>query len=529
MQKGKNFDPHRKYVLKMTPQVQTRPVPISDRDYHKGLEAKLALKMREIVEFQAITRSDSEILYGKIAHVCSVKAGMTNDHKETFSALQNVFPLNNLADFLKQTRMEKKARVAELAALVAGVRIFNWDNSGDDKKANLDNLPELISNHLEVTLTNMDAMRSYLTDKITTFTLTLDKLIYTSEGDEMMTEADKDKVKFGLVNLRQFEVYFTLIHNDIRECSARVDLLDQNLLAHLKAIKRIVALKQAIPTQEVFPLFIAVSKVWCGFQEEMLYLARFSSLNQLLHKYTNCLRKVKLPPILGGGERLEDDLEGQSEKVDTSGFNKEVKYHHHQSMKAKAKKVKELSGFCPVAFVSGQGFLKPGNPGLTLEYRGQYFLCSNSDRAEKFGRNPDFFTDSIRTIIRENPFFERLFMLEERSRSEVKVNKKAAEKGQQTPVHFIEGHRDEGYEWNEWEMRRKALRKAERAAEAASPASGSKMSQNSAVKVKFRTRSTQMVDSKATQTVSKKKSIVVGLTKDEKVEHVLLEDLLANI
>ena len=40
---------------------------------------------------------------------------------------QSVFSHQDLLNFMKQTRIDKRAQIRRLALLVAGVRVFNWE------------------------------------------------------------------------------------------------------------------------------------------------------------------------------------------------------------------------------------------------------------------------------------------------------------------------------------------------------------------------------------------------------------------
>ena len=75
---------------------------------------------------------------------------------------------------------------------------------------------------------------------------------------------------------------------------------------------------------------------------------------------------------------------------------------------------KALSGFCPVALVSGQGFVLPGNLRLgVLSYGERLYSCSSTDRARQFQENPAMFVSAIVRLVRELPVLEELLNAEE--------------------------------------------------------------------------------------------------------------------
>ena len=82
-----------------------------------------------------------------------------------------------------------------------------------------------------------------------------------------------------------------------------------------------------------------------------------------------------------------------------------------------------LSRFCPVALVSGQGFILPGNRRIGfLRFEGKFFSPSTVDRAEQFGRNPRLFLRAIKKLSGENPCLLSLLDIQ-RDDEESEVNR----------------------------------------------------------------------------------------------------------
>ncbi len=77
---------------------------------------------------------------------------------------------------------------------------------------------------------------------------------------------------------------------------------------------------------------------------------------------------------------------------------------------------RRLAGFCPVALVSGAGFIVPGNPRLgLLRFEGRHYVCSTVDRAREFAKNPDMFVQGVKRLLHENPSLEKLMLEDTRS------------------------------------------------------------------------------------------------------------------
>ena len=111
-----------------------------------------------------------------------------------------------------------------------------------------------------------------------------------------------------------------------------------------------------------------------------------------------------------------------------------------------------------------------------------------------------------------------------------------AEESAQTSVHPVPPYKDPTYTWNEWDLRRDAMRRAR--LRDGTCVHGVAQTGESSLRHERGTHAQQPGRVAGTQTAvgagtdpMGKKSLVVGLKSKEgsKVEHVLLEDLLSNI
>ena len=167
----------------------------------------------------------------------------------------------------------------------------------------------------------------------------------------------------------------------------------------------------------------------------------------------------------------------------------------------------EYAGFCPVALVSGQGFVSfewtcwnisriakwslfflqvlPGNRRIGfLRFEGRFFSPSTVDRAEQFGRNPRLFLKAIKKLTGENPCLLSLMDIQKDDeesiastpigfKSEIGTNSFDSQQfssiwyfthlfnlGIQTSIHAFDNFKDPEYKWNEWDLRKEALKKS---------------------------------------------------------------------
>jgi len=135
----------------------------------------------------------------------------------------------------------------------------------------------------------------------------------------------------------------------------------------------------------------------------------------------------------------------------------------------------ELQGFCPWTMATCRGLLVPGKPSLgVVRFENQYFVFDNQVAVQEFLKTPALFIQAVRDIAMANPEFIHLLRLQqqfptasiakllERSDFDHLPGSSAMMKdaSTETPTHFVEKRIDVNYHWNEWELRRRALKVA---------------------------------------------------------------------
>ena len=162
----------------------------------------------------------------------------------------------------------------------------------------------------------------------------------------------------------------------------------QDLLKHLTVLQTTIGSQMAVPSTNVYPQFVRLALTWQGFQEEMVVLAQLNALIRALHDHSKC--QARLPT-----KRLEEEFYDASAASDdernelscqgtinTDDFECQLvcpgDVENYDAVPL------EYAGFCPVALVSGQGFVLPGNRRIGyLRYEGKFYSPSTVDRAEQ--------------------------------------------------------------------------------------------------------------------------------------------------
>lgn len=134
----------------------------------------------------------------------------------------------------------------------------------------------------------------------------------------------------------------------------------------------------------------------------------------------------------------------------------------------------ELQGYCPWTMVHAHGLLLPGKPALgVVRYDNLYYVCEHVKAMKSFMEDPKYYLKSIRARALGNPEYIHLLRLQRwfpsasiaRLLEQDEFDPTSAlgrpatrDASTGTPMHFTETHIDIHYHWNEWELRRRALK-----------------------------------------------------------------------
>ncbi len=134
----------------------------------------------------------------------------------------------------------------------------------------------------------------------------------------------------------------------------------------------------------------------------------------------------------------------------------------------------ELQGYCPWTIAEAKGLLVPGKPALgIIRYENLYYVCDHLMGIKSFMAKPDHYLRLIRHRAMKSPEYIHLLRLQRwfptasiaklLQRAELEINNITGQPltkdaATETPTHFVESYIDLNYHWNEWELRRRALK-----------------------------------------------------------------------
>ncbi|KAK4475302.1 hypothetical protein MN116_002370 [Schistosoma mekongi] len=454
-------------------------------EHHRILEKRLEPILREVMESRAKLREELEATYQNIISALLLRSGLgslTNMEviRETAAALQSIFPQTDIASFLSASTNHKRKQLYEFTGLVTGIRLYNKDcNKGG---TGIDDLPHLLNEGIPITLKTVYEEIKKTNELATIYTNLFLKLSTVNSTPDVNTviktakemEITPENLRAAVVNARQYEKFLKILESELNQMSTSVQKVIDNYKDCMKKLHILISDRPAVPSNEVYPGFLQLANYWTCFQDEMVYLSVLTSTLNTLQTYFigrhskwtkenmhNLISESKV--TFDGGHKHHDPL---SEEC-CSGNQCTVLH----SITDECSQNIECEGFCIWSLVRHQGLLVPADIQMgviLLAPENKMYAFSTPEAAKDFVMEPDNFLKAIPEVIRRLPELIPILKLNyifskgisytnnrftENSSSKVDC-------GMQTVLHPIESYIDKNYQWNEWELRKNALKLA---------------------------------------------------------------------
>ncbi|KAF4099159.1 cilia- and flagella-associated protein 206 [Onychostoma macrolepis] len=439
----------------------------------KVLQSRLLSLSREITDSRAKTREDLKNLYGKIVSYVIQRSNLgsatdINTVRETTAALQSVFPQAQLATFMSLLKQDKEQQLSELALIVSGIRLFNKDSRKGGE--GIQNLPAALNETLPAAAADIESELAGCERLAWQHTALLEKICECPVHPDLLKQA--------LYNTRQHEAFLRLILADIIQSAKEVTRLQSDLKTRMTLLKDSVHTKTTVPTSQVFPHFTALASLWAGLEGEMLLLG-------MLTNVASGLRAFLSAPSLLSPDQLELLLHGLPVRTDADRCSvtaeervvelemSSCEWCFPESTAHFEDVPLQYKGFCGFTLVKNNGLLLPGNPKIgVLKHKEKYYAFSSRSAAYEFASKADEFISAAVETAKRQPELIQLLQLHQEFASvtpysEMQSGEKLLVKtisksdaSTQTETHPLETNIVKSYEWNEWELRRKAIKLA---------------------------------------------------------------------
>jgi len=453
-------------------------------EHRRVLESRLQPVIREITDSRARTREELESLYRKIVSAVLLRSGLGSPTdiavvREATAALQSVFPQTELGTFMSLVKRDKERQLQELTMIVTGIRLFNKECGKGGE--GIDDLPAILNEAVPATSQNVDTEIQQTAKLAFKYTGLIEKMYV----DQQLSNNGPSQplLKEALINCRQHENFLRVLLNDVIQCAQQVEMMESQLAARMEQLQSTVQSKTAVPTAQVYPQFIHLAQIWSGFQDEMVLLSVLSNILVSLDPFTrghrDLLNEDALVPFLEGvavrtDEQRIAETSGNDKRVDVNaeGMQK-LDWLFPETTKNFERLPLQYRGFCSWTLVTYDRLLLPSNPQIgVLRHKEHYYAFTNRDAAYAFANTPDQFVRMVAEAAKRSPELIQLLELHtqfasitpySQGKEQGKMIEKPVTKcdsGTQTDTHFYETSLVKSYEWNEWELRRKAIKLA---------------------------------------------------------------------
>uniref|UniRef100_A0A8C2BB55 Cilia- and flagella-associated protein 206 n=1 Tax=Cyprinus carpio TaxID=7962 RepID=A0A8C2BB55_CYPCA len=420
----------------------------------KVLQSRLPSLSREITDSRAKTREDLKSLYGKIVSYVIQRSNLgsatdISTVRETTAALQSVFPQAQLATFMSLLKQDKEQQLSELALIVSGIRLFNKDSRKGGE--GIQNLPAVLNETLPAAAADIESELAGCERLAWQYTALLEKICERNE-----CPVHPDLLKQALYNTRQHEAFLRLI---LVGFTVRESLI-----------------RSLVRRSSCQPHFTALASLWTGLEGEMLLLSMLTNVASGLRAFLSAqsLLSPDQVELLLHGLQVQTDADRCSVTAEERVVESEMsscEWCFPESTAHFEDVPLQYKGFCGFTLVKNNGLLLPGNPKIgVLKHKEKYYAFSSRSAAYEFASKADEFIAAAVEMAKRQPELIQLLQLHQEfasvtpySESGEKLLVKTISKSDasmQTETHPLETNIVKSYEWNEWELRRRAIKLA---------------------------------------------------------------------
>jgi hypothetical protein len=271
--------------------------------------------------------------------------------------------------------------------------------------------------------------------------------------------------------------------------------------------------RAAVPKEHVYPKFDAVAAAWFALDEELRVVESRVAVLEELHAFRESYAATLGPHSAVSrqarleGPPIQDEAAPSPDKPETPAADEPEDFDDlpqgdeggpvRLSVETTPEFMQlplEYQGFCGWTCANKGGLLLPGKPGLgVVRYRGAHYVFASAEALRDFFKDPEGARQGVVEAATKRPELVHLLRLQDQypGTSIAKIlaaaaSKRAASRGGvegqrtaqggaaaallappvmkdaacETPLHFVEKNMDPSYEFNEWALRRRALRLA---------------------------------------------------------------------
>nr|XP_047935773.1 cilia- and flagella-associated protein 206 isoform X2 [Anser cygnoides] len=434
------------------------------REQHRVLEGRLAPLVRDITDSRPRVQDEMMKVYQMIVSYMLLSSGLGSPTdievvREVTAALQSIFPQTALVAFISLSKKDKEQQLKNLSMLVTGIRLFNKECGKGGK--GIDDLPAILNEAIPSATRTVEDSLNTCHVLARCYTALLESM---HEDQQRQRQLSSFKLKEALFNVRQYEAFLCILMSDAITGAQEVEKMNVQFTTTMEQLKNTVQNKVSVDTKEVFNEILLLS-----FLTNMT-----NSLQQFLETQSQLFPEEVLTSLLEGVTVKTDEeriRETMGTRVNVSDFE-DQEWLFPETTADFDQLLIQYRGFCAHA-IGVKGLTLPGNPAIgILKHKDRCYVFSSKESAYIFAQDPDKFIQL--NVEKAKEHAELIHLLELRHQFEylapytqarnadkrlMKPTTKC-DSSTQTDTHILPPSIVRSYEWNEWELRRKAIKLA---------------------------------------------------------------------
>lgn len=389
-----------------------------------------------------------------------------NIEKEVAAALESVIPRAALGPFVSLAPSEKVTQLCELSNLIIGIRLFNKEiGKGGVSFTAVQDLVKHTGRQVSEDLGAESIEIVSLCDNYSLFFHHMNKISHPYKANDI------SRIKDELTFLRQYLAYLLNLQEDVEMAESVIETNENKYLKEIAELKDLLGNKSSAPKEQVYPKFASVAQAYSRLVDEKKASYMRLNLFKILLAQREKLRMTLNLDLLHEARKQGQEQVVQSPKeVDIDpmkGITRLLPSNTRDFMQTPL----DFLGFCIWTILHRDGLLLSGKPNLgVFRFKDKHCVFVDDEAIKEYVENPDIYLGGVIDQCKKHPELIHLLRLDEhfatanlnlllqsKEGTLTTSSKLMVDKGQETPLHFIEKNIDPNYCWNEWELRKKAI------------------------------------------------------------------------
>lgn len=389
--------------------------------------------------------------------------------RETMAALETVFPKVHMDSFIAQREAEKNRQLEEIWRIVWGIRIFNKEIGKGGA-----GIPDLLA---DTTESVASATARCLKNVVEMENLSKDYSAVLLSPSLPISDQQRLRLQDEYHNRLQLLVYLRSLVETLDKLCKKLGEFEPSYKALLEETKTLVkgADGTPVPKSAIYPRFISISEMWDSLHALQRETLDAKALLDVVVAYKGSFNPTLRERDVAAAHSAEaEERKPNRNLIATEISSNAVEYLPVLSEGKKALRL-EFNGFCVVSFLDG-GVLLDGkktgetSPGfLHLHANSAYYAFSSERALKSFAKDPfSYLSHRLMETVQANAILVYLMGLHPYlpaeiylSGSRTHIRTESIEKSDgASQTGQIDAYRNPHYTWNEWELRRLALKLA---------------------------------------------------------------------